>query len=173
MLYPSGSTAITGWTALGPGDMQNTRTEFVPANDGAQWVDLTGYSGYDKGIVSDPIATEIGRTYRLSFDLGAYEPFGNATASVSINGGVPSLFVNLYQSGVMDWERKSLNWVADAAAASIQFLGVANGVFSNDQAIGLDNVVFEKVVPVPEPGTYALLALGLGCIGFTVRRRPR
>ncbi|MFO1321671.1 MAG: PEPxxWA-CTERM sorting domain-containing protein [Burkholderiales bacterium] len=173
--YSSGSTAITGWTAVGPGETQNTRTEFLPASDGAQWIDLTGYSGYDKGLRSDAVVTEVGATYRLSFDLGDYQPFGSSTVSVRVNDGAPTLFVNPYQSGIMDWERKSLSWVADATSARITFLGVANGALSNDLGIGLDNVVFEKLPPpaVPEPGTCALMVAGLGLIGAAARRRVR
>ena len=172
IFYPSGSNAITGWTATGAGETQNTRTEFLPAADGFQWVDLTGNIGYDKGLISDAVATEIGSTYRLSFFLGDYAPFGSSTVSVKFNNGPATLFTNVYQSGTMDWEQKSFDWIADATSVRISFTGVANGALSNNLGIGLDGVGLEKVaVAVPEPETYALMLAGLGLVGAMARRR--
>lgn len=172
VFYAAGSTTITGWTAVGAGETQLTRTEFLPAADGNQWVDLTGYIGYDKGLQSDAVATEIGATYRLSFYVGDYAPFGSSTVSVRINDDPATLFTNVYQSGTMDWKRKSLDWTATAANVRITFLGVANGALSNNLGIGLDGVVFEKLAPaVPEPGTYALMLAGIGLLPAVARRR--
>ncbi len=70
----------------------------------------------------------------------------------------------------MDWERKSLNWVANSNTAQITFLGAANGSLSNNAVIGLDNVVFQAA-PVPEPSTYAMMLGGLGLLAFMARRK--
>jgi PEP-CTERM motif len=61
------------------------------------------------------------------------------------------------------------NWtnvgVAFAGVAkSIDFGGTANQT-------GFDNITFGSSTALPEPGTYALMALGLAGIGFTARRR--
>lgn len=61
------------------------------------------------------------------------------------------------------------NWtnvgVAFAGTAkSIDFGGTANQT-------GFDNITFGSSTALPEPGTYALMALGLAGIGFTARRR--
>lgn len=166
--YSEGSTGITGWTVVG-GPIHNTHANFLPASDGSQWVDLTGDFGYGKGLRSDTVSTILGTSYELSFDLGAHELFGSASVSVSINGGASQLFSNIYQlPGVMDWERKTLTWVADATSAQISFLGAANGLLSNDGVIGLDNVVLSAV---PEPGTWGMLLAGLGLVGVAARRR--
>lgn len=172
VFYATGSTAITGWTAVGPGETQLTRTEFLPAADGMQWVDLTGNIGYDKGLLSDAVVTTPGQLYTLSFDLGDYQlaGFQDSTVAVRINGGAATLFNNVYQSGVMDWERRSMSWLADASTAQISIIGVQNGSLSNAYGIGLDNVVFE-LAPVPEPGTYVLMLAGVAAIGLL--RRPQ
>ncbi len=62
------------------------------------------------------------------------------------------------------------NWTAvgvafAGTAKSIDFGGTANQT-------GFDNITFGSDVPViPEPSTYALMALGLAGIGFVARRR--
>lgn len=172
VFYASGSAAITGWTAVGPGETQLTRTEFLPAAHGLQWVDLTGNVGYDKGLLSDAVATIPGLTYTLSFDLGDYAAggFQNSTVAVSINGGAQTWFNNVYQSGVMDWERKTLAWTANATSARIRIVGVQNGSLSNHWGIGLDNVAFE-VSAVPEPASAALMLAGVVAMGWLARRR--
>ena len=169
--FASGSTAITGWTAVGPGETQLTRTEFLPAAHGLQWVDLTGIVGYDKGLRSDPVGTTVGQRYTLSFDLGDYGAAGflTSTVSVRINGGPATLFTNVYEGGVMDWERMSMDWVADSASAQVTIIGVANGALSNNWGIGLDNVVFQAAA-VPEPASWALLLGGAGLLGLRLRR---
>lgn len=49
-------------------------------------------------------------------------------------------------------------------AKSIDFGGTANQT-------GFDNITFGSSTALPEPGTYALMALGLAGIGLTARRR--
>lgn len=172
VLFGTGSTAITGWTVVGD-DTQLTPDTYLGllASDGRQWIDLTGINGYDKGVRSDAVTTMTGQSYNLTFALGNYVPFGTSSLSVMINSSLFSIFTNLVNGvGPMDWENKSLTWVADATSAQITFRGVANGALSNDAAIGLDNVGF---APVPEPATYALMLAGLGAVGVAVRRQKR
>jgi len=52
---------------------------------------------------------------------------------------------------------------------SLSFAGVAqSAVFASAANMGFDNVT---ITPVPEPGTYAMLGLGLGLLGLVARRR--
>lgn len=55
--------------------------------------------------------------------------------------------------------------------SNIGFVGVTPGDF-NDW-VGVDNISFTFAAAVPEPETYGMLALGLGILGFVVRRRQR
>lgn len=180
VLHTAGSTAITGWTVLGaPGeDIQHTPDSYLglQASDGHQWLDLTGVYGYDKGVRSDTFATTLGATYRVSFDIGNYMPFGRSTVGVSINGGAEQLFANTSLAdnpkAPMNWATFGFDWIADGTAAQLAFLGRANGDLGNNAVIGLDNVGFELVKPpVPEPQTWALLLAGLSLVAAGVRRR--
>lgn len=180
VLHTAGSTAITGWTVLGaPGeDIQHTPDSYLglQASDGHQWLDLTGVYGYDKGVRSDAFATTPGATYRVSFDIGNYMPFGRSTVGVSINGGAEQLFANTLLAdnpkAPMNWATFGFDWIADGTAAQLAFLGRANGDLGNNAVIGLDNVGFELVKPpVPEPQTWALLLAGLSLVAAGVRRR--
>lgn len=180
VLHTTGSTAITGWTVLGaPGeDIQHTPDSYMglQASDGHHWLDLTGIYGYDKGVRSDAFATTPGATYRLSFDIGNYIPFGKSTIGVSINGGAEQLCVNTSLAdnpkAPMNWARFGFDWVADGTSARLDFLGRANGALSNNAGIGLDNVGFELIKPpVPEPQTWALMLAGLGWVAAGARRR--
>lgn len=178
-LYTTGSTAITGWTALGPvnDSVQLTPDTYIglKASDGRQWIDLTGIYGYDKGLKSDAMPTVPGSVYTLTFDVGNYLPFGASTLGVSVNGGTEQLFTNtslaVTATNPMNWATFSLNWVATSSSASISFLGRANGALSNNAGIGLDNVRFD-LAPVPEPAAAWLLLAGLPLLGLWQRRRP-
>ena len=169
--FDSGSTDITGWTVVGG---RTQLSYHSTCTDGKQCIDLTGDFGYNKGLRSDAIATVIGATYLLTFDLGnvVRSDFGSSTVSVSINNGAATLLTNVINNDPsgFEWESKSLSWVANATSAQITFLGAANGGLSNDAGILLDNVAF-TAVPVPEPETYALMLAGLGLVGFAARRR--
>jgi Protein of unknown function (DUF642) len=177
-LYTTGSTAITGWTALGPANdsVQLTPDTYIglKASDGQQWMDLTGIYGYDKGLKSDATSTTIGSVYTVTFDVGNYLPFGASTLGVAINGGTELLFTNtslaVTATNTMNWASFSFNWVATSSSASISFLGRANGALSNNAGIGLDNVRFD-LAPVPEPAAAWLLLAGLPLLGIWQRRR--
>jgi hypothetical protein len=88
----------------------------LPAvGEGHQYLDLTGNTGHNKGVLSNPIATVPGLHYELSFDLGAFlygGSFGDAAVDLSFNGTPAGTFVNvnsLVQNGT-DWERISISW---------------------------------------------------------------
>lgn len=180
VLYTTGSTAINGWTVLGPpsDSIQLTPDTYagLQASDGHQWLDLTGIYGYDKGVRSDAFVTAPGATYRVSFDVGNYIPFGMATVGVSVNGGLEQLFTNTSldanPKSPMNWAAFGFDLVADSTSTQLDFLGRANAGLSNDGGIGLDNVAFELIKPaVPEPQTWALMLGGLGLVASIARRR--
>jgi hypothetical protein len=112
-------------------------------------------------------------TYRVSFDLGNYLPFGVSTLGLSLNGGPEQLYTNtslaVTATNPMNWASFGFDWVANSSSLQLSFVGRANGAQSNNLGICLDNVAV--FAPVPEPGTWGLMALGLCAIGLRRARR--
>lgn len=175
--YANGSTGLPGWTAIG--DVHNIYdAALVPkASAGNYYMDLTGVTGYDKGLVSNAFATVAGAQYTLKFDLGGLlaSSFGNATVEVQINGtAVAPLFVNSGLSTAcaswpncgIDWKTMTYNFTAQSGSTTVAFLGRANGGNSNPNGILLDNVSV-----VPEPAAYAFALAGASFTLLARRRR--
>ena len=109
--------------------------------------------------------------------FSGYLSFYYASAA-SLNNSV-SIYSGLNGTGTLVGQL-SLNANATAGCSdtafcnwektSLVFAGVGKSIRFSDSAgaVGFDNVVLN---PVPEPGTYALMAAGLGVMGFVARRR--
>jgi hypothetical protein len=104
--FNSGSTGITGWTVIGPAgkgvsiisgafSVSGIKT---PAQDGAQWLDLTGDNSNDIEGVSQTVATVAGATYTLTFWIGNVSAGGNfginSSVCLKINGTPVQNFTN-------------------------------------------------------------------------------
>lgn len=117
--------------------------------------------------------------YAAGFDTGFAFYYSSSTAATvtiwdGLNAtgnmlGTITLSAQHTNNCVGDPSGTFCNWtnvgVAFAGTAkSIDFGGTANQT-------GFDNITFGSSTALPEPGTYALMALGLAGIGFTARRR--
>jgi hypothetical protein len=165
--YGTGSTAITGWTVVGPQVLIVSTNYAEPFNGvtrfnsaaGNQSLDLTGQSntGINSGVTQS-IATTAGSEYTVSFSVGVMN--SNASYSspslvdLSIDGGSRISFTNsaTSPSGLVNWQRFSHTFMALSPTTSITFL---NGTgLSTNNFVGLDDVSV-----VPEPATLSLLGL--------------
>lgn len=149
--FDTGSSLLTGWAvvgtqvsivsgALGAGSMT------FPAQEGSQWLDLTGYrtNSRDDGV-TQTVATIPGTRYTLSFWVGnVVDPGGTygstSTVEVSINGGQRMPFTNKDGAGMtsMNWQQFTHPFTANATSTTITFF---NGDPADDNSNGLDNVV--------------------------------
>lgn len=122
-------------------------------------------------------------TFAAGFDTGFSFLYSSSTAATvtvyeGLNGtgnvlGTLSLTAQGFDNCSGDPSGDFCNWTAvgvafSGTARSIDFGGTANQT-------GFDNITFGSDVPVvpgvPEPSTYAMMALGLAGIGFMARRR--
>jgi choice-of-anchor C domain-containing protein len=162
---------LTNWTVGGAG-VDLIRTFWQPA-EGAQSLDL---SALDAGSVSQTVATSIGTTYDLLFDMAGNPGGGNIIKNmvVSITGASNSLQqfnTTGFSNTNMGWSARSLFFTATSTSTVIAFTSQEANVFGP----ALDNVrLFERASGIaPEPGTLALLGSSLLMVGILRRRRIR
>ncbi len=156
------STTIPGWTVVGaPGDVAPVSGTFAqngfsfPAEDGKQWIDLTGTSNTATGV-QQTVTTVPGVTYNLAFFVGnVVNPSGifgtTSTINVFVNGQKVLAATNSGGSGTktMNWKRFITSFVATSTSTKIGFI---NGDPANDNSNGLDNVsvsVVARATPTP------------------------
>jgi hypothetical protein len=173
-----GATAITGWSAVGVGNISwDVGTAFgLAPDDGSHYVDLTGYSDLGAGGwggVAQSFTTVAGATYSVTFDLGTDFPYANAGSGLTVAAGNASdSFLNFDadHTGRTIWAPETFSFKATGATSTLSFIGNSGAQF-----VGLDNVaVTETAGPtggVPEPASWALMILGFGGAGAALRRR--
>lgn len=167
------SNAIPGWT------VQSGSVDWIEsywqASQGTKSLDLAGY--YQHGLIlSDPFATQVGKTYRVSFDMAGNpdQPYAKSLVSVATaDQALASYIFTFDQSGNtksnMGWVTKIFDFVAQYDSTQIIFGDFTNMATNPNEAWGaaLDNVSVEVL---PEPATFALFGAGLAVL--LCYRRP-
>ncbi|MGE0386957.1 MAG: DUF642 domain-containing protein [Gammaproteobacteria bacterium] len=173
-LFAANSTLIQGWTVFGH-DVAVLDTGFTCcgsfvtiAQDGNQFVDLTGNSERAGGGVSQAVQTIPGREYVLGFSVGDARVLtttpGGSFVNVGLGGSSIGTFGSLAAGGTVQWQHHEVHFIATGSAAILSFSG-ADAV--GDVFTGLDNVTLD-LVPVPVPG---MLVLFGACAAGLARRR--
>jgi len=192
-LYLDGSEGSSSWvtattgnevTAFG-GSTNNLGTGFSSVTSGAASLALLGGAGgtaangkfavfkFDLTGVSDPIAITFSSQrsatgfnsllWEWSTDGLTYNPIGTVVAGST--AGTIALAFNT--SGVLALPQFSD--ISGSSTAFVRFSG--SGASASAGNVRIDNI---QVNAVPEPSTYAMLALaGAGLAGYTIRRRRR
>ena len=171
-------TTLQGWGVAGGNidQIDAICSQILPA-DGSYFVDLTG-SG-SGATISQSFATAIGTTYSVAFYFGGnsqwqYLGYPNDSAIKSMNALIGG---NLAGTYIIDttglaysdagWTNQSFLFTATSALTTLSFASLnTSGVFGPL----LDGVTVEQA-KVPEPGTLALLTLGLAGLGLSRRRK--
>lgn len=151
---------------------QASAVTFVPPVTEANWQETSSvtYSTlYDAAVLynsGDTISYTVntltaGTSYTFNYtalfegsgQLATWSLTGGATLSGSVNSNVTFA---------------GSTFTASAAPVVISFSGVGNG--NKNRWVEISDVTL-VAAPVPEPETYAMMAAGLGIVGFVARRR--
>src|SRR5271163_1001591 len=175
--FASGSTLIPGWTVIGAAGgvsiVSGTFTQngiLFPAEDGAQWLDLTGDGTNSNEGVEQTFATTSGAQYTVSFWVGnVYNPNGifgtTSTVDLLLGGTSGTSLLTATNSnmttGTQTWEEFSTTFIASGSTTTLDFM---NADPSSDNSNGLDNISVNvsgvSPSPVPEPSTLLLIGSG-------------
>ena len=182
--FGSGSTLITGWTVVGP-QASIVSTNYTagcctfPAQDGNQWLDLTGDLSNSLEGVEQSIATTAGNEYTVTFWVGNVDDptgiFGTtSTVQFLVDGSLFDTVTNSTNRTTLSWEQFTETFKASGSTTLIEFL---NADPRGDNSNGLDNVsVVEEggtggPPAVPEPASLSLLGIAIAGLGLFRRRK--
>lgn len=161
----AGSSVIAPWT-VDSGSIDLVNSYWVPNSD-PNSIDL---AGNEPGKISQPISTDIGGTYELSFYMaGNPDQPGVKTLEIYWDGSqlTPSQTFDStgHSLGAMGWTKITIpNLVATKTQTTISF---ENEAPNNAYGVALDDIsVVRTDIPVPEFPTMALPAgLIIGLVG--------
>jgi hypothetical protein len=172
-----GATNIADWTVsnaalawIGPANPFG-----ITASDGSFTLDLTGYHDSSPyGGVEQSVATTIGHSYLLTFDIGAATT--GTTSGISATAGAASqVFTATATQDTPAWYSQSFTFIASSSSTLISLVGTQAS--NNGHYIGLDNVNLVDQGPttasVPEPSMLAISGAFLTIFGAGAWRRRR
>lgn len=177
--FPSGSTAISGWTVVGV-DSAIVNGSFIQsgilfrAQAGNQYIDLAGVTSNSQSSgVTQTVATTVGLAYQLRFHVGSAQGGGfffPSTFDLSLNDGPRVAHTNpATPTNALDWMAFSVPFVATTPTTKITFF---NGGASNNFNSALDGVSLELApTAVPTLGLPGAAAL-LGALALLASARP-
>ena len=175
---------MPGWTNFG--SVEQTTVGYWQAGDGVVSLDLNGEARGGVGQLVTGLTP--GTTYDLSFLMSRNPSIrstagatldvlwlgtapASSTAFFALGTGTPFVFNLAPTLANMMWSQRGTQLVA---TSSTMFLGFRALIPSGgDAGPALDNVSLFAARTVPEPGTSALLAAGLGALLMMHRRRTR
>lgn len=162
-LYPSipGFTATTDFIELQSNGVLGAGNVTPSGN---QYIELNANNAAT--VVSDAFATEVGRSYTVSF-LYSARPGGLGTQTISVQfGDLLAVSDSRTDTGVVNFTTSSFTFVADSTSTQLTFAATNGGSVGNL----IDAIDVTAGPPVPEPAT--LLVTGLmGAAGFGYIRR--
>jgi hypothetical protein len=166
----AGATTLTGWQVGGLG-VDWLGTPDYAAADGVHAVDL-GYFDVAGGSISVTLPTQVGATYALDFMAAAvsgqssYTNTGTVSAGSLVGAGFTVPFSAANAFGAQVYVPQSFSFAATGASTVVT---ISAAVAGTSYGPVIDDVSVTLLSAVPEPGTWALWALGGGLL--LARRR--
>ncbi|WP_035373555.1 PEP-CTERM sorting domain-containing protein [Pseudoduganella violaceinigra] len=159
-------SALDGWT-VGPNGAEVRNNIAGAAKDGNNYLELDSTAN---SWISQSFNTISGAQYNLSFFYAPREHTAASTNGIDVfwNGNLLKHVAEDNFTSLTQWQKIDLSMFAIGNLSTLQFK--ASGI-SDGYGGSLDNVSMS--VKVPEPGTLASILLGLGMLGFTLRRRQK
>ena len=191
--FESGNTGFTStYNAVVPntGAMVPENTYTVASNAANQhpsWANVAAYAGNNFLIANGSSANDaavwaqtligltIGQTYNFSAwatNVCCNSSYGGANVSPLIisvgSGGTPT---QIAASGALGstgtWTQFTGSFVATSTSTNLAIFTDVNAASGND--FGLDEI--SVTAAVPEPATWMMMMLGMGAVGFSLRRK--
>ena len=166
---------LTGWsgTATTDGFGYNPfGTTYGSGMDGTHWMWLSGQHERERTLAQTVSGLSIGTAYRISFIM-ASESGNSDQLNFSLDGGPQTLFTAPPITSTFwdNWVEKTYDFTASASSATLQFSSFGLNAAAFD--VGLDNVriAANGANPIPEPGSLALVGLGLAGLVLGKRRK--
>jgi choice-of-anchor C domain-containing protein len=169
----AGDTSISGWSIIS-GSVDLVNTSFYNAFTGQQSLDLDGVG---PGAIAQTFATTPGTPYVLSFEY-ANNPFGptlvpTATVTLTDTGGNTLFSQNVShsgsQAGAMNYDLFTTNFTA--TSLTTRFILTSKDPLGSVNGPAIDFVSVDTAPSVPEPGSIALMGIGLLGLAYAKFRR--
>lgn len=139
---------------------------FADAPDGNQTAFVQSSDNYTGQIVFSLTDLIVGQAYQFGFSAAARPNYDLNPFTVAIDG----MNLGSFTVSSTDWQAYTTSaFVATATTGLLSFTG--SPTTSGDNDVGLDAVTVTAAVP--EPATWALMILGMGAVGFAMRRRSK
>jgi hypothetical protein len=167
-------TPIPSWTADPDVNVVNGTFSSSPpgtnlAYEGTQYLDLVGQTGH--GAIEQVVTgLTAGQVYTLTFAYShnLFAGLTSATALWSIDGIFGTVTHSSGSNSDLAWQILTANFTASNTSALLEFENLTG---AQNEGVFLDGISITQAVP--EPGTWAMMLLGFGAIGLTIRRRQR
>ncbi len=171
---PGGSSSGFSAESYGGINVNNsTFSFFITADPGYK---LTGFNLYEAGdymLIGDSSQVSVGGQLRL-------KPVGGSVVTAAITPGMPlTTHTSFDQFAMTNWDATasiSPTTSLTSAVVSIENLLGARARLTEDGYAFIEKKNVELgfvLMPIPEPGAYAMFLAGLGMMGFVARRRSQ